>query len=102
MGVAAWFVWREQGFRRARVALILFLVQLVFNALWSWLFFFWQDGALAFFDIVVLWCLIIATIGAFWRRRPFAGVMLLPYWLWVTFASGLNYSIWQLNPATLG
>lgn len=102
MAVAAWSVWRVQGFRRARLALTLFLVQLVFNALWSWLFFAWNDGALAFFDIVVLWCLIVATIAAFWRWRPLAGVLLLPYWLWVSFASVLNYSIWQLNPGVLG
>lgn len=102
MGVAAWTIWREQGFRQARVALILFLVQLVFNALWSWLFFSWKNGALAFLDIVWLWCLIVATLVAFWHRRPIAGALLLPYWLWVSFAAGLNYSIWQLNPSVLG
>jgi translocator protein len=102
MGIAAWFVWRQQGFGKARAPLTLFLLQLVFNAVWSWLFFSWQDGALAFFDILVLWCLIVATIVTFWRRSPLAGSLLLPYWLWVSFASGLNYSIWQLNLTVLG
>src|SRR3546814_4778637 len=53
MGIAAWLVWRVGGFRAARAALTLFLVQLAVNALWSWLFFGWHLGALAFADIVL-------------------------------------------------
>jgi tryptophan-rich sensory protein len=102
MGIAAWLVWRVGGFRAARTALTLFLVQLVVNALWSWLFFGWHLGALAFADIVLLWVLIVATLFAFWRIRPLAGALLIPYLLWVSFASVLNYSVWQLNPQILG
>ena len=102
MAIAAWLVWRVNGFRAARVALTLFLVQLALNALWSWLFFGWHRGGLAFADIVVLWALIVATVIAFWRIRPWAGALLLPYLLWVSFASALNYSVWQLNPQLLG
>src|SRR5689334_9738724 len=54
MGVAAWLVWRRVGWSGARGALTLFLVQLACNALWSWLFFAWRRGALAFVEIVVL------------------------------------------------
>lgn len=102
MGIAAWLVWRVGGFRAARTALTLFLVQLVVNALWSWLFFGWHLGGAAFADIVLLWVLVIATLVAFWRVRPLAGVLLIPYLLWVSFASALNYSVWQLNPQLLG
>jgi len=102
MGVAAWMVWRAGGFRAARTALTLFLVQLAVNALWSWLFFEWHLGGLAFTDIVLLWVLIIATLIAFWRVRPLAGALLVPYLLWVSFASALNYSVWQLNSQVLG
>jgi tryptophan-rich sensory protein len=102
MGIAAWLVWRVGGFRAARVALMLFLVQLVLNALWSWLFFAWHQGGLAFADILLLWSLILATLIAFWRIRPWAGALLAPYLLWVTFAAFLNYSVWQLNPQSLG
>ena len=102
MSIAAWLVWRVGGFRAARMALTLFLVQLAFNALWSWLFFAWQLGVLAFVNIVVLWLLIVATLVAFWRVRPLAGALLIPYLLWVSFASALNYSVWQLNPQILG
>ena len=102
MGIAAWLIWRIAGFRAARIALTLFLVQLVLNALWSWLFFGWRLGALAFVDIVLLWALIVATLVAFWRITPLAGALLVPYLLWVSFACALNYSVWQLNPTLLG
>jgi len=102
MGIAAWLVWRVGGFRAARTALTLFLAQLALNALWSWLFFGWHLGAAALADIAVLWVLIAATILSFWRISPLAGVLLVPYLLWVRFASALNYSVWQLNPQFLG
>ena len=102
MGIAAWLVWRVGGFRAARTALTLFLVQLAVNALWSWLFFGWHLGGLAFADIVLLWVLIVATLIAFSRVKPLAGALLIPYLLWVSFASALNYSVWQLNPQILG
>jgi tryptophan-rich sensory protein len=102
MGIAAWLVWRERGFRDARLALGLFLVQLALNALWSWLFFGWHLGAWAFADIVVLWMLIVATVIAFWRIRPLAGALLVPYLLWVSFAAFLNHAVWRLNPLLLG
>ncbi len=101
MGVAAWMVWRVGGFGAARAALSLYLVQLVLNALWTWLFFAWHRGALAFAEIVLLWIVIAATLVAFWRVRPLAGALLVPYLLWVSFASALNYAVWQLNPERL-
>ena len=101
MAVAAWLVWREGGWHKNRAALTLFVLQLGFNALWSWLFFAWHMGAAAFADIVLLWLLIIATIACFWRVRPPAGALLIPYLLWVSFAALLNYSVWQLNPQIL-
>lgn len=102
MGVAAWTIWRIGGFRTARTALALFLVQLAANALWSWLFFGWHSGLFAFADIALLWVLIVATIIAFWRIRPLAAWLLVPYLLWVSFASALSYSVWRLNPQILG
>lgn len=102
MAVAAWLVWRERGFAGARGALTLFVAQLVANGLWSWLFFAWRQGALAFVEILVLWALIVATLIAFWRIRPLAGALLVPYLLWVTFATALSFTIWQMNPQILG
>lgn len=102
MGVAAWLVWRRGGFQPARTALTLFLGQLAINALWSWLFFGWKLGALAFADVILLWGLIVATLVSFWRINRLAGLLLVPYLLWVSFASVLNYAVWQLNPQILG
>lgn len=102
MGVAAWLVWREGGWHRQRGVLVLFVLQLAVNALWSWLFFGWHRGALAFADIVLLWLLIVATAIGFWRVRPLAGALLLPYLGWVSFATALNFAVWQLNPQILG
>lgn len=102
MGLAAWLVWRVGGFALQRRALTVFLVQLALNALWSWLFFGWHQGALALVDIALLWVLIVVTIVLFWRVRPLAGALLLPYLAWVSFAAALNYAVWQLNPQVLG
>ena len=101
MGVAAWLVWRAHGLRQARTALILYVAQLAANALWTWLFFVWHQGALAFAEILLLWGLIIATVVAFSRLHALAAALLLPYVAWVTFASVLTYATWKLNPAVL-
>lgn len=103
MAVAAWLVWRvpEDSPARSR-ALVLFVAQLVANALWSWLFFAWHLGGVAFAEVLLLWALIAATLVAFWRIRPLAGLLLLPYLAWVSFAAVLNFTLWQLNPTLLG
>ena len=101
MAVSAWLVWRARDLAPARAALVLFIVQLAANALWSWLFFAWRYGALAFAEVLLLWGLIVATIILFWRVRPLAALLLLPYLVWVTFASALTFAIWRLNPALL-
>lgn len=102
MAIAAWLVWRRSEVVNTRLALSLFLAQLVCNALWSWLFFAWRLGALAFVDIVALWALIIATIVTFWRISKLASCLLIPYWLWVSFATALSFTLWQNNPRILG
>lgn len=102
MAVAAWLVWRDAASRHVRTALTLFMVQLALNVLWSWLFFAWHLGAWSVIDIAFLWCAIVATIYAFWRVRPLAGALLLPYLAWVKFAAALNFTVWRLNPALLG
>lgn len=101
MSVAAWIVWRRHGFKGGRAPLTLFVIQLAANALWTWLFFAWHQGALAFAEILLLWCLIAATTASFWRLSALAAVLLLPYLAWVTFACALTLSTWMLNPALL-
>lgn len=101
MAISAWLIWRQGGFKQQRGPLSLFLLQLVINALWSWLFFAWQQGMWSFIDIMILWVLIVLTIWIFWRVSKLAGMLLMPYLLWVSFAAVLNFYMWQLNPGTL-
>lgn len=102
MAVAAWLVWRAVGFARARIPLLLFAIQLAANALWSWLFFAWRLGAMAFAEVVVLWVLVAATLVAFWRIRRVAALLLAPYLAWVGFAAVLTFAVWRRNPELLG
>lgn len=102
MGTAAWLVWREHGFRGAAGALKLYVVQLFANALWTWIFFVWHQGALSLAEIVVLWLLVAGTLVAFWRLHRLAALLLVPYLAWVSFATALTASLWRLNPAVLG
>jgi len=97
MAVAAWGFWKRGAFAVHLIALSLFLLQLLINALWSPLFFGLRNPALAFVDIVLLWLALLATVVAFWKARPFAGALLVPYLAWVTFASALNFAICRLN-----
>ncbi|PTT79856.1 sensory protein, partial [Pelomonas sp. HMWF004] len=82
-------------------ALGLYGVQLVANALWSWLFFAWRIGPLAFADVLVLLALVAATAFSFWRISRLAGGLMLPYLAWVSFASVLTWAVWQRNPVIL-
>jgi translocator protein len=97
MAVAAWLVWRQAGLARAAVPMALFGIQLLLNALWSWLFFGVHSPGAAAVDIVLLWIAIAATMVAFWHRSTLAGMLFVPYLVWVSFASALNLAIWRLN-----
>lgn len=97
MAIAAWRVWQRGGWMRQRGPLGWFLLQLGFNAAWSYLFFGKQQIFLAFIDIVALWTALLLTLLAFWRVRPVSGLLLVPYLAWVTFATALNFALWRLN-----
>jgi tryptophan-rich sensory protein len=97
MAVAAWLVWRHAGFAGAQMALGLFALQLVLNVAWSAIFFGLRNPAAAFVEIVVLWIALAGTVVAFWRILPVAGVIMVPYLAWVTFAAVLNFAVWSLN-----
>lgn len=97
MGVAAWLVWRRAGLRDGAAALTLFGVQLALNAAWSWLFFGFRLPGVAFVELLVLWAAIAATLVAFWRTTLAAGLLMVPYLAWVSFAAALNLALWRLN-----
>lgn len=97
MAVAAWLVWREGGWKTQKQTLRLYLIQWLLNALWTPLFFGLQRPGLAFAEIIILDLAVLATLIAFWHVRRSAALLLVPYALWVAFASALNFTIWQLN-----
>ena len=97
MAIAAWRVWRQAGFGAARGALTLYLVQLTLNATWSFLFFGLHRPGWAAVEIVILLATILGTIRAFARHDRIAAMLLVPYALWVGFATALTFAIWRLN-----
>ena len=101
MAVAAWIVWKRAGWRGAGATLALFCVQLVLNALWSWLFFGWHLGTAALLDLAVLWIVALVVTVRFFGVSKLAGALLVPYLLWLSFAGALNYEVVQRNPAKL-
>lgn len=101
IAIAAWRVWKRDGWKGASGALSLYLGQLILNAAWTWLFFAWRLGTVALIEIIILWLAIIYTIVAFARHDRWASYLMVPYLLWVTFATALTYAMWRLNPAVL-
>jgi benzodiazapine receptor len=99
MGISAYLVW-QQGLENkdVRVSLLIFGIQLVLNVLWTFLFFGQRSPLYAFVEIIILWIAIALTIFFFLQISRTAGLLLLPYLLWVTFAAVLNFSILKLNP----
>lgn len=98
MGIASYFIWQKRGSSTlATPALVLFAVHLAVNALWSFLFFGLKNPGIAFVDIILLWILILVLIILFYRIDQKSAWLLAPYFLWVSFASVLNYFIWRLN-----
>jgi benzodiazapine receptor len=98
MGIAAFLVWRKGlGNRQVRSALIVFLIQLILNTLWSVVFFGLESPLFGLVIISVLWVVILVTVIQFFKISRAASMLLWPYFLWVTFAAVLNSSIWLLN-----
>ena len=96
MAIAAWLAWRQSGLS---IWIAVFIVQLVLNAAWTLIFFGWKQPGLAAVEIAILWAAIAATLIGFYGLSPLAGLLLVPYLAWVTFAGFLNLAIWRLNRA---
>ncbi|MFC1905493.1 TspO/MBR family protein [Chloroflexota bacterium] len=98
MAIAAFLIWQKGlNSKGVKKALILFLIQLVLNSLWSVIFFGLQSPLWGMILIVLLWIAIIFTMLKFYKISTAACWLLLPYILWITFAATLNFSIWILN-----
>ena len=98
MGIAAGIIWNKGLEQKiVKTALIIFVIQLVLNGLWTLIFFGLQNPPLALVEILILWGMILFCMIRFSKINKTAAWLLLPYLLWVTFATALNFSIWQLN-----
>jgi benzodiazapine receptor len=95
MAIAAWLVWKRDGWRRP---LVLYFVQLVLNAAWTPIFFGAHELGWAFAVIIALWLAIGFTMLTFLRVSKAAAYLLMPYLAWVSFAAFLNFTLWRLNP----
>jgi len=97
IATSGWLAWRKAGFAAARTAFMVYGGQLFLNFLWSYLFFGLNNPGLALFDIGALWALILVTFLKFRALDRWAGLLLLPYLTWVSFATYLNAAVWWLN-----
>ena len=100
IAVSGWLVWRKVGFAGATLPLTVYALQLMLNAAWTPLFFGLHRPDLGFVDIVLVWLSIVAMIVLFMPIHVAAALLLLPYLVWVTFATALNFAVWRLNPST--
>ncbi len=96
IAVSGWLIWRATGFGPDR-PLVIYGLQLALNFAWSFIFFGAHMIGLALADIVLLLIVIGWNIVAFWRIEPIAGLLLVPYFFWVSFATALNAAIWDIN-----
>ena len=104
MGISVFLVWRmlettidQDKKHYTKISLCFFWIHLGFNALWSIIFFGLQNPALAFINIIIIWVMIVILILRFWKINKWSSYLLIPYLLWVSFASALNLAIWFLN-----
>jgi len=98
MGIALYLVWTgDFPGKMKQTAMILFFVQLVLNMLWTFFFFYLQKPFLGLIEIIVLLVFIVLTMWKFYSLRPAAAYLMVPYLLWVGFATVLTFSLWNLN-----
>lgn len=99
MGVAGGMVWNrlEQETENVKKAFTFFIIQLALNAAWSVIFFYFHNPFLALIEVILFWLLIFETYNQFKKIDKTAGLLLIPYLAWVSFATVLNASIWWLN-----
>ncbi|MEM4359429.1 MAG: TspO/MBR family protein [Candidatus Bilamarchaeaceae archaeon] len=97
IGISFYLVWKEDFGNRRTMAIGVYAVQLLLNLGWSFLFFGLKNPFLAFIEIIALWSAILINIAVFYKISKKAGLLLVPYLLWVSFASLLNYYVFLLN-----
>jgi len=94
IAISGWLIWQKVGFG---LILIVWAIQLIFNAAWSWIFFGLKRMDLAFLEVIGLWISIVVYMFLAWPVSITASLLFVPYIVWVTAAATLNWSVWQLN-----
>lgn len=103
MGIACFLIWKKgTAVSGVKTSLGIYSFQLLLNLLWSVIFFYLRAPGWAFLEIMILWTAILLTVGRFHKISRLAAWLLVPYLLWVSFASYLNFSIWRMNPSNGG
>lgn len=98
MGIASYLVWKNRRTaKNYKLAVSVYFIQLVLNLMWSYIFFYQQQIGLALIEIIILLVSIIINSVLFYKINKVAGLLYIPYILWVSFASVLTYSIYMLN-----
>ncbi len=97
MGISLFLIWKSPTGKFRNQSLTIFIIQLLLNFAWSFIFFYFRQTGWAFVDIIMLWSLIVYMILIFYKINRTAALIQIPYLLWVSFASVLNAAIWILN-----
>jgi benzodiazapine receptor len=99
MGVALYLVWNDKDSNvvQKKIGIVAFMAQLSLNFLWSFIFFKWHEMGWALTEMIFLWVAIVINIVLFYKIRKLAAYILIPYLSWVSFATFLTFTIWQLN-----
>lgn len=97
MGISFFLIWKQNPSAKRNAAIVIFFVQLLLNFCWTFLFFYFKEIGLALIEIIILWITILLMIISFYKVKPVAAYMNIPYILWVSFASVLNAAYYLLN-----
>ncbi len=97
MGVSLYLIWKQEKSKERNLAILVFIVQLVFNFAWSFLFFYFNNIGLALVEIILLWLSIVTMLVLFYKIKPLAAYLNIPYLMWVSFATALNLGYFLLN-----
>jgi tryptophan-rich sensory protein len=97
MGISFYLIWMQPPGNLRTIAMVIYLLQLFLNFGWSFLFFYFKQTGLALLEIIILWIGILAMLFVFYKVRPVATYLNIPYFLWVSFATILNAAYFKLN-----
>ena len=97
MGISFFLIWKQEASKVRKSAILIFLLQLLLNFAWSFIFFYFNMIGLALVEIILLWISIVMMLVVFYKIKPIASYINIPYLLWVTFATVLNASYYILN-----